>query len=458
MHQRKSEKGSWVLETAVVIQDEMTSNRKPSSTMKLHSLISAVVLGLAVLAQAQDIPPAPSGGKPVAGDGWNSGIRIETLTLKAGPLGEVVAQVERHFIVEDPKKPDVVMPNILYGGDAYNAEVPGDLRVRGVSALQAVALAAAAAGCTLEPVFAPKEAPDAVVQKAIGYRIVRVSAFTRLQSSVGSKEQPLSELDRQINILAETLGQNNPNVVAVREHLKQLTSADHAGGLVGIGIALSKKDGGIVVEQVLPDSPASFSPAIKPGRRILSVAEEGKPAVDVAGLELEKVVQMIRGAPGTVVKITLCADTNLGMGEHVFSLVRARLPVLPPGAIPPGTPEVVKVFNSISPRTALSAAQFGNSSTMPADNNVASVTVYALGSILSGSDEESRTKQRRCQELIGITLSQADLNSPKSPDLSFHPDSRVLVVKATAAQHRIIAQVINALKENETQPAAPDKP
>ena len=185
----------------------------------------------------------------------------------------------------------------------------------------------------MEPIFAPKEAPDASTQKAIGYRIVRVSAFTRLKSSVGPKEQPLSELDRQINTLAETLGQNHPSVVSVREHLKQLTSAEHAGSLVGIGIAIAKKDGGFVVEQVLPDSPASFSPAIKPGRQILSVAEEGKPAVDVAGLELEKVVQLIRGAPGTVVKITLGADKDLGLGEHVFSLVRSRLPVLPPSEV-----------------------------------------------------------------------------------------------------------------------------
>ena len=433
--------------------------------MKLHSLISAVVLGMAVLVQAQNIPgavPAASGGKPVAGDDSNSGIRIETLILKAGILHEVVAQVERHFMVEDPKKPDVVMPNILYGRDAYNAEVPGDLRVREVSPLQAVALAAAAAGCTLEPIFAPKEAPDAAALKAIGYRIVRVSAFTRLQSSVGPLEQPLSEVDRQINSLAETLGQNHPGVVAVREHLKQLMSAEHAGGIVGIGIALAKKDGVFVVEQVIPDSPASFSPAIKPGRRLLSVAEEGKAGVDVTGLELEKVVQMIRGAPGTVVKITLGADKDLGMGEHVFSLVRSRLPVLPPREMPSGRPQV-KVFdpNSVSEKWQASGdAQFGdpNRLTVPADNNLTSVVVYALGSILSGSEEESLMKQNRCQDLIGKTLSQSDLNSQKSPDLSFHRNSRVLVVKATAAQQRIIAQVIKALKENETQPAVPPKP
>lgn len=427
--------------------------------MKLHSLISAVVLSLAVLVQAQDKPdavPAGSGGKPVAGDDLNSGNRIETLFLKAGPLGEVVAHVERQFDV-GPKKPDVVMPNILFGTDTQNAEVPGDLRLRGVSHLQAVALAAAAAGCTLEPIFAPKEAADAPAQKAIGYRIVRLPTFTRLQSPSGPLEQPLSELDRQINTLAETFGQNHPSVVAVREHLKQLMSAEHAGGVVGIGIALAKKDDGVVVQQVLPGSPASFSPAIKPGRRILSVAEEGKPAVDVAGLELEKVVQMIRGAPGTVVKITLGADTNLGLGEHVFSLVRARLPLLPPSEMPPGTPQV-KVFNSNSLRPALGVGQFGNPSTVSADDNLTSIVVYALGSILSGSDAESDRRQRRCQDLIGMTLSQADLNSKNSPDLSFHRDSRVLVVKATAAQHRIIAQVINALKENETQPAAPAKP
>ena len=440
--------------------------------MKLISLVPAVVLGLAVLVQAQNIPgadPGAAGGKPVAGDELNSGIRLEALILKAGPLGEVVAQVERHFMVEDPEDPDVVMPNILYGTDTYNAEVPGDLRVRGVSALQAVALAAAAANCTLEPIFGPKEeSDDASGQTAIGYRIVRASAFTPLQSSVGTIEQPLSELDRQINRVGETLGQNHPSVVSAREHLKQLMSAAHAGGLVGIGIVLAKKDGGFVVEQVLPDSPASFSPAIKPGRQILSVAEEGKPAVDVAGLELEKVVQLIRGAPGTVVKITLGADKDLGLGEHVFSLVRSRLPVLPPSEMPSvlvakaeEQPETVlpqvKVFNSVSEKWQASGdAQFGNPSTVPADDNRRFVRVYALGSILN--NDEDHGKHRRCQDLIQMTLHQADLDSKITPDLSFHPNSRVLVVKATAAQHEMIGQVIKALRENETQSAAPAKP
>ena len=118
----------------------------------------------------------------------------------------------------------------------------------------------------------------------------------------------------------------------------------------------------------------------------------------------------------------------------------------------------VKVFNSVSEKWQASGDdQLGNDSTLPADINLPFVRVYALGSILS-KRRRSRGKQRRCQDLIQMTLSQSDLDSKKSPDLSFHPDSRVLVVKATAAQHEIIEQVIKALKENETQPAAPAKP
>ena len=387
--------------------------------MKLYSLLSAVVLGMAVPVHAQEKPvPSSLRAASVAKDpNMNAD---GSVTLTAGILKEVVAEIERRIghwtLIEGGER--LAMPNLMYANDAYNAEVPGDLRLRGVSPLQAVAFAAAAAGCTLEPIFGPKEAPDASAQKAIGYRIVRVSEFTRFQS-VGTMEQPLSESARRLNSLGETLGQNHPSVVSAREHLKQLMSAEHAGSLVGIGIVLAKKDGGVVVGQVLPGSPASSS--IKPGRRILSVAEEGKPTVDVTGLELEKVVQLIRGAPGSVVKITLAADTNLGLGEHVFTLMRAKLPVKVAEAVLPQ----VRVVNPTGAASGMPSglaggggpfgdnqgiALSGASFTQSAQGNVPFIRVYAVGSVLSGSDNEIAEKQVRFRNLVDLAMSNQQSN------------------------------------------------
>jgi hypothetical protein len=384
-------------------------------------------------------------------------------------LADVVAAIERRIAewtpIESGEK--AVMPNILYGTDTRDASVPGELRLRGVSPLQAVALAAAAAGCTLEPIFAPKEALDASAQRAIGYRIVRVSAFTPFQS-VGTMEQPLSESARQLDSLGETLGQNHPSVVSAREYLKQLMSPEYAGSLVGIGIVLAKKDGAVVVAEVIPGSPASLAPAIKPGRRILSVAEEGKPEVDVTGLELEKVVQLIRGAPGTAVRITLAADTKLGMGEHGFSLVRAKLPVKPVDAMFPKV-MVVNPNGAASGLPGLAGgggvsgdnqgiALSGVSFTPSARGNVPFVRVYAVGSVLSGSDNEITEKESSLRQLVASAIGMSGDKTAKAPDLNFHKQSRALIVRATAGQQEIIEQVIKALKDNETQPAATAKP
>jgi hypothetical protein len=134
----------------------------------------------------------------------------------------------------------------------------------------------------------------------------------------------------------------------------------------------------------------------------------------------------------------------------VVSLTRANIPAQPSD----GSLLVARILD---PNSAWSGNDpLRDTTTMPADNNRRFVRVYALGTILH--NDETHEMHRLCQDLIQMTLHQADLNSKTTPDLSFHPDSRVLVVKATAAQHEMIGEVIKALKENESQPAAPAKP
>ena len=405
--------------------------------MKLHLLISAVVLGMAALVQAQPVtaPPAPKAG--VAKD---LNLNADgSVTLSSGRLVDVVAEIERRIghwpQSEGGGKP--AMPNIFNGPDTCEAMVPGDLRLRDVSPLQAVAFAAAAAGCTMETIFAPKEAPDASPQKAIGYRIVLALPQDR---------RPTANSNR-----ATALGGQS---------------------LSGVGLVLAKKDGGIVVGQIVPASPASLSSAIKPGQSILSVAEDGEPDVDVSGLQLEQVVQLIRGAPGTPVKITFGADSDKGPTKQVVTLVRERLPV---SSAEPVTPKVRVVNSGAGDYGASSlgggdgmAAAEGRSATKPgttssrvpstrsAQANDPFVRVYAIGFIMTGTEQEKVTKMRAVEELIKQALNQAKLDL--NPDLNIHSRTGTLISKATAAQHEIIDQVVQALKENAAQLAAPAKP
>ena len=52
----------------------------------------------------------------------------------------------------------------------------------------------------------------------------------------------------------------------------------------------------------------------------------------------------------------------------------------------------------------------------------------------------------------------AEIKNAADPELDFRRDSRALIVKATAAQHEIIEQIIQVLKENGNQPAEAKKP
>ena len=76
--------------------------------------------------------------------------------------------------------------------------------------------------------------------------------------------------------------------------------------LTGIGARLQLDDGYTKLIELVPGGPAIRSKKLKPGDRIIAVAqgEEGEP-VDVIEMELDKVVDKIRGEKGTLVRLTV---------------------------------------------------------------------------------------------------------------------------------------------------------
>jgi hypothetical protein len=430
--------------------------------MKIHVLISAFLLGTIALAQGQtnSVPEAPAAG--VAKDpNMNAD---SSVTLSPGTLPEVVAEVERRvpYWMETAGSTTRIMPNIVYGPGTHEAIIPTPMRLRQVSPVQALALVAAAAGCSLETIFSPAE--EIAESQAhggsskrfsiIGYRIVLASDSTRHTYSA-------QQNDSTVPISARydyDSGRYDLGQARVRDHLRKLIDAENAGPVVGVGLALSKKDGGVVVREIIPGSPASLSSTIQPGNRILSVAEAGKQDVEVTGLELEKVVQMIRGEPGTIVKITFAADAEKGMKQHVVSLMRARLPALAQET------EIPRV-RVLGPRTGFADNPNANipvssgfatpvDATSSAPNNAPFVRVFALGSVMRGSAVENKEKEENLIKLIEDALEVGGVATP-TRKLSFHTQSRTLIFMGTVREHAVVEQVIKALKENEMQEATP---
>ena len=63
------------------------------------------------------------------------------------------------------------------------------------------------------------------------------------------------------------------------------------------------EDGYPVVRELIPGTPAELSRQISPGDRIVALAQGNDSFVDAQGVGLAEIVSMVRGAPGTVLKL-----------------------------------------------------------------------------------------------------------------------------------------------------------
>jgi len=95
--------------------------------------------------------------------------------------------------------------------------------------------------------------------------------------------------------------------------------------IVGIGVALGKEGQNVVVKSILPDSPAAHTKDIHVGDRIIAVAQDKDPAVQLQSGEIEQAVSLIRGAKGTTVRLTIVPSGADNSQARVVSLVRGEL-------------------------------------------------------------------------------------------------------------------------------------
>jgi len=93
----------------------------------------------------------------------------------------------------------------------------------------------------------------------------------------------------------------------------------------GIGVALDKQGEAFPVRKILPDSPAALSKSLAVGDRIVAVGNKNEPSIEVKGLSLEKVVQMIRGPRGTEVRLTIIPAGMDDSQMQAVSLTRGQL-------------------------------------------------------------------------------------------------------------------------------------
>lgn len=97
--------------------------------------------------------------------------------------------------------------------------------------------------------------------------------------------------------------------------------------LVGIGAVLQERDDYTTIRELVAGGPAQLSGKIEVGDRIIGVGQDKSgPIKDVVGMRLDEVVQLIRGAKGSTVRLDILpADAGSDGKHHVISLVRDKI-------------------------------------------------------------------------------------------------------------------------------------
>jgi carboxyl-terminal processing protease len=94
--------------------------------------------------------------------------------------------------------------------------------------------------------------------------------------------------------------------------------------LVGIGAELGSEDGYCVIRSLVPGGPAEKSKQLNENDKIVAVAQGKQAPVDVIDMELGKIVQLIRGAKGTEVRLTVIPASD-PKSRRVITLTRAEI-------------------------------------------------------------------------------------------------------------------------------------
>jgi thiol-disulfide isomerase/thioredoxin len=94
----------------------------------------------------------------------------------------------------------------------------------------------------------------------------------------------------------------------------------------GVGVVLGVAGENIIVKDILPDSPAAAQKSMHVGDKIVAVAQDKEAPVQLQNLA--QAVPLLRGAPGTTVRLTIVPAGEDSSQARVVSFVRAELKAL----------------------------------------------------------------------------------------------------------------------------------
>jgi len=126
--------------------------------------------------------------------------------------------------------------------------------------------------------------------------------YERMVKNVGDIEA----LDVQEMFLSSFTRMYDPHSAYLSSDTLKDFSIQMKLSLIGIGAVLGiEDDGNCVVREVKPGSPADLSGQIRMNDKIVAVQQQGGENIEVIGMKLRRIVDMIRGDKGTRVTLTI---------------------------------------------------------------------------------------------------------------------------------------------------------
>ena len=116
----------------------------------------------------------------------------------------------------------------------------------------------------------------------------------------------------------------DPHSAFLSEYYLEEFDISVRNALVGIGALLQDKDGYCTLAELMPGGPAEECKLLKPGDKILGVAQETGEIVDAIGMKLRNTVKMIRGKENTKVRLLIEPVSNPS-ARKIVTLVRREI-------------------------------------------------------------------------------------------------------------------------------------
>jgi len=228
----------------------------------------------------------------------------EEIELPAAPASGDTAVTATNAVAKAPKVEPVIRPILVAGKKVADLHLTGlEPRLRGLlstnRAAEVVRLAEAGKFTSIADVrdFIGKNLPADRHQEIVKTLTRR---YNRVMRNLKQFE-PKEVLQFYLDALAHSYDPHS-NYFGPRE--EDAFAMSMTLSFVGIGAVLTTEDGYATISEIKPGSPAEKSKSLKAGDKIVSVAQDRQPPVDVIDEKLQKVVEQIRGPKGTKVTLT----------------------------------------------------------------------------------------------------------------------------------------------------------